>query len=154
AVLRAAWLKTPHQHQYRDAWITGEGPDASSMVKVLLRGSFHVPVLLSGVTCGGFNLIHPWRIQISCKEPVIVVVGSRPDNRAVKRALVKHFPDWEKRWELIRSLGPVHKVRTVASEGPVFFEQFGCSIREARLILKASAFVSRVPELLRVAGIL
>ena len=124
------------------------------MAEFLLRGSFHVPVLLSGVTFGGFNLIDPWRIQKSCKEPVIVVVGSRPDNRAVKRALFRHFSDWENRWELIRSLGPVHKLRTMASEGPVYFERFGCTTREARLILKTSALISRMPEPLRVAGIL
>jgi len=154
APLLAVWLKGPHLHQFRADWITVDGLDATRMAEFLLRGSFHIPVLLSGVTFGGFNLIDPWKIQKSCKAPVIVVVGSRPDNRAVKRALVKHFPDWERRWELIRSLGPVHKHRTMASEGPVFFEQFGCTIRKARLILKASAFVSRVPEPLRVAGIL
>lgn len=114
----------------------------------------HTPVLLSGVTFGGFNLIDPWKVQKLCNAPVIVVVGSRPDNWAVKRALFRHFPDWKKRWELIRSLGPLHKVRTMHSEGPVFFERFGSSTREAALILKASAFVSRVPEPLRVAGIL
>ena len=153
APLLAVWLKGPHLHQFRADWITVDGLDATRMAEFLLRDSFHIPVLLSGVTFGGFNLIDPWKIQKSCKAPVIVVVGSRPDNRAVKRALVKHFPDWEKRWELIRSLGPIHKLRTT-SEGPVFFEQFGCSIRETRLILKASAFVSRMPEPLRVAGIL
>jgi len=128
--------------------------DATRQTEVLLRGSHDVPILLSGVTFGGFNLIDPWKVQKFCKAPVVVVVGSRPDNRAVKRALFRHFPDWEKRWELIRSLGPLHKVRTMASEGPVFFEQCGCSTREAALILKASALVSRMPEPLRVAGIL
>jgi len=110
--------------------------------------------MLSGVTFGGFNIIDPWKVRKLFNAPVIVVVGSRPDNRAVKRALFKHFPDWEKRWELIRSLGPLYKLRTMASESPVFFERFGCSTREARLILKTWAFVSRMPEPLRVARIL
>ena len=154
APLLAVWLKGPHLHQFRADWITVDGLDATRMAEFLLRGSFHIPVLLSGVTFGGFNLIDPRKIQKSCKAPIIVVVGSRPDNRAVKRALFRHFSDWEKRWELIRSLGPVHKLRTIPREGPVFFERFGCTTREARLILKTSAFVSRVPEPLRVAGIL
>jgi endonuclease V-like protein UPF0215 family len=41
----------------------------------------------------------------------------------------------------------------MAGEGPVFFERFGCSTREAALILKSWAFVSRIPEPLRVGGI-
>ena len=154
APLLAVWLKGPHLHQVRADWITVDGLDATRKAEFLLRGSFQIPVLLSGVTFGGFNLIDPRKIQKSCKAPVIVVVGSRPGNRAVKRALFRHFSDWEKRWELIKSLGPVHKLRTMASEGPVFFERFGCTTREARLILKTSALISRMPEPLRVAGIL
>jgi endonuclease V-like protein UPF0215 family len=154
APLLAVWLKGPHLYQLRTERITVDGLDATRKTELLLKGSLRVPVLLSGVTFGGFNLIDPWKIQKLCKAPVIVVVGSRPDNRAVKRALSRHFPDWKKRWDLIKSLGPLHKARTMAGEGPVFFERFGCSTREAELILKTSAFVSRMPEPLRVAGIL
>ncbi|HEV2120792.1 MAG TPA: DUF99 family protein [Candidatus Bathyarchaeia archaeon] len=154
APLLAVWLKGPHLHQFRAGWITVDGLDATRKAEHLLKGSTHTPVLLSGVTFGGFNLIDPWKIQKLCKAPVIVVVGSRPDNRAVKRALTRHFPDWKRRWDLIRSLGPIQRVRAMIGEGPLFFERFGCSTREARLILKTSAFVSRVPEPLRVAGVL
>jgi len=154
APLLAVWLKGPHLHQLRTERITVDGLDGTRKTELLLKGSMHIPVLLSGVTFGGFNLIDPWKIQKLCKASVIVVVGSRPDNRAVKRALSRHFPDWKKRWDLIKSLGPLHKVRTMAGEGPMFFEQFGCSTREAGLLLKTSAFVSRMPEPLRVAGIL
>jgi uncharacterized protein len=154
APLLAVWLKGPHLHQLRTDWITVDGLDATGRAARLMDKSTNVTVLLSGVTFGGFNLIDPWRIQKLCKAPIIVVIGSRPDNRAVKRALSRHFPDWRQRWDLIRSLGPLHRIRTVAGEGPVFFERFGCSTREAGLILKSWAFVSRVPEPLRVAGIL
>jgi uncharacterized protein len=154
APLIAAWLKGPHLQQLRADWITVDGLDATRKAQILLKGSQHIPVLLSGATFGGFNLIDPLKIQKTTKAQVIVVIGSRPDNRAVKRALSRHFPDWKERWNLISSLGPLHKVRTIANEGPVFFERFGCSTRDATLILKGSAFVSRVPEPLRVAGIL
>jgi uncharacterized protein len=154
APLIAAWLKGPHLQKVRTDWITVDGLDATGKAQLLLKGSQHLPVLLSGVTFGGFNLIDPLKIQKVTKAPVIVVIGSRPDNRAVKRALSRHFPDWKDRWDLIRSLGPLHEVRTIANEGPVFFERFGCSTRDADLILKGSAMVSRIPEPLRVAGIL
>jgi uncharacterized protein len=154
APLLAVWLKGPHLHQLKTDWITVDGLDATRKTELLLKSSRHIPVLLSGVTFGGFNLIDPWKIQKLCKGPVVVVVGSRPDNMAVKRALSRHFPDWKERWDLIRSLGALRKVRTMAGEGPVFFERFGCLTRDAALILKSWAFVSRVPEPLRVAGIL
>lgn len=154
APLIAVWLKGSHLQQFRADWITVDGLDATRRAQLLLRDSRHIPVLLSGVTFGGFNLISPWKIHKLTKAPVIVVIGSRPDNRAVKRALSRHFSDWRERWNLVKSLGPLHHVRTMAGEGPVFFERFGCSTREARLILKSWAFVSRVPEPLRVAGIL
>lgn len=154
APLIVAWLKGPHLQKVRTDWITVDGLDATGKAQLLLKGSQHVPVLLSGVTFGGFNLIDPWKIQKMTKAPVIVVIGSRPDNRAVKRALSRHFPDWKERWTLIRSLEPLQKVRTIINEGPVFFERFGCSTQDADLILKGSAMVSRVPEPLRVAGIL
>ena len=154
APLIAVWLTGAHLQRLRTDWITVDGLDATRKAQLLLKGSQHFPVLLSGVTFGGFNLIDPWKIQKNTKAPVIVVIGSRPDNRAVKRALSRHFLDWKERWDLIRSLGPLHHVRTLANEGPVFYERFGCSVKEAALILKGSAFVSRVPEPLRVAGIL
>src|SRR4029077_6203356 len=152
--LIAAWLKGSHLQKVRTDWITVDVLDATGKAQLLLKGSQHLPVLLSGVTFGGFNLIDPRKIQKMTKAPVIVVIGSRPDNRAVKRALSRHFPDWKDRWDLIRSLGPLHKVLTIANEGPVFFERFGCSTRDADLILKGSPMVSRIPEPLRVAGIL
>lgn len=154
APLIAVWLKGVHLQQLRTNWITVDGLDATRKARLLLKDTSHTPVLLSGVTFGGFNLIDPWNIQKVAKAPVLVVIGSRPDNKAVKRALSRHFSDWRERWNLIKSLGPLHHVRTMAGEGPVFFERFGCSTREARLILKSWAFVSRVPEPLRVAGIL
>jgi uncharacterized protein len=154
APLIAVWLKGAHLQKLRTNWITVDGLDATRKAELLLKDSRHTPVLLSGVTFGGFNLIDPWRVKKNTKAPVIVVIRSRPDNRAVKRALSRHFPDWRERWDLIRSLGPLHQARTMANEGPVFFEQFGCSTQDATLILKGSAFVSRVPEPLRVAGIL
>ena len=154
APLIAVWLKGAHLQQLRTDWITVDGLDATRKAQLLLKGSQQYPVLLSGATFGGFNLIDPRKIQKGLKAPVIVVIGSRPDNRAVKRALYSHFPDWKERWDLIMSLGPLHRVRTIANESPVFFERFGCSAKDAALILRGSAFVSRIPEPLRVAGLL
>jgi uncharacterized protein len=157
APLMIVKLKGPHMTRARAGWITVDGMDGTERALELLSSSRSItscPILLGGVTFGGFNLIDPRRLQKRFKTPTIVVVGFRPDNRAVKSALVKHFPDWRKRWGVIRALGPLRSVRTMASENPIFYEAFGCSSGVARKILTSWAFVSRVPEPLRVAGLI
>ncbi len=155
APLVAVKLDGPHLTRVQAGWIDVDGLDATERGLNLL-GSLSVsdcPIFLAGVTFGGFNLIDPRKLQGRFGTPTIAVVGSRPNNRAVKRALVRHFPDWKKRWGIIRGLGPLRSVRTVAAENPIFYESFGCATSAARRILSGWALVSRMPEPLRVAGL-
>jgi len=153
APLVAALLEGPHLQKVHATRITVDGLDATEKALGLLRRWKPFPILLSGVTFAGFNLIDPHILHRSYRVPVIVVVGSRPDNRAVKRALVKHFPDWKRRWRIISSLGLLRTVRTSLGEPPIYFEFFGCSRREATSLLKAYSYISRLPEPIRVAGL-
>src|SRR2546425_6730585 len=155
APLVVAQLNGPHLVKARAAWISVDGLDATSVASRLvsslqLRDS---PILLSGATFAGFNIINPRVLQRKFRTPTIVVIGSRPNNRAVKRALVTHFPDWKRRWRILSSLGSLHQVRTFRNEGPIFYEAFGCADDEARRILRDWSYVSRIPEPLRVAGL-
>ena len=155
APLLAVRLEGPRLVSACTGWLKIDGTDgtqrAGQLVKRLMMTK--CPILLAGVTFGGFNLIDPCILHNVFRVPVLVVVGSRPDNKAVKRALVKHFPDWKERWEIVRSLGPLRKARTIRNESPIFYESFGCTPRRAREILARCAFVARVPEPLRVAGL-
>src|SRR5438132_2604180 len=92
-------------------------------------------------------------MQIRFSTQTVVVISAHVNIRAVVHALVRHFPDWRRRWRILSSLGPLHHVRTVRNEGPIFYEAFGCDNDEARGILKEWAYVSRIPEPLRVAGL-
>jgi endonuclease V-like protein UPF0215 family len=155
APLVVAQLNGPHLVKARAAWIRVDGLDATSVASRLLsslqlRDS---PILLAGATFGGFNIINPRVLQRKFRTPALVVIGSRPNNRAVKRALMRHFPDWKRRWRILSSLGPLRQVRAFRNEGPIFYEAFGCAGDEARRILKEWAYVSRIPEPLRVAGL-
>ena len=155
APLVAVRLVGPHLVKARVGSITVDGLDATSVASRML-GPLLVrdcPILLAGATFGGFNIINPRILQRKFRTPTIVVIGSRPDNRAVKHALVRHFTDWRGRWRILSSLGPLRQTRTVRNEGPVFYETFGCADDQARRILRDWAFVSRVPEPLRVAGL-
>ncbi len=156
APLVVAQLNGPHLVKAKVARITVDGLDATLVASRLL-GTLQLrdsPILLAGATCAGFNIINPRALQRKFRTPTIVVIGSRPNNRAVKRALVKHFPDWRKRWRILSSLGPLRQARTFQNEGPIFFEAFGFADGEARKILREWAYVSRIPEPLRVAGLI
>jgi endonuclease V-like protein UPF0215 family len=109
---------------------------------------------LGGVTFAGFNLIDPHVLHRRFHSPVLVVTGARPDNRAVKNALKNHFQDWKERWRIINSLGLLRNVKTVPEENPLFYETIGCTSTEAHRILKSLAYVSRIPEPLRVASMI
>src|SRR6266849_6136910 len=155
APLVVAQLNGSHLVKARAAWITVDGLDATSVASRLLS-SLQLqdsPILLAGATFAGFNIINPRVLQRKFRTPAIVVIGSRPSNRAVKRALMRHFPDWKRRWRILSSLGPLRQVRAFRNEGPIFYEAFGCAEDEARRILNEWAYVSRIPEPLRVAGL-
>lgn len=155
APLLAVRLDGPRLVRACAGWLRIDGLDGTQRARQLVKRLFVMkcPILLAGVTFAGFNLIDPHVLHRVFRVPVLVVVGSRPDNRAVKRALVKHFPDWRERWKIIQSLGPLRKIRTVRHESPIFYEAIGCTPKEAREILARSMFVARVPEPLRVAGL-
>jgi uncharacterized protein len=155
APLVVAQLNGPHLVKAKVARITVDGLDAT-LVAARLLGTLQLrdsPILLAGATFAGFNIINPRVLQRKFRTPTIVVIGSRPNNRAVKRALVKHFPDWRRRLRILSSLGPLRQARTFQNEGPIFFEAFGCGDGEAKRILRECAYVSRIPEPLRVAGL-
>ena len=155
APLVVAQLRGPHLVKAKVARIGVDGLDATLVASRLL-GSLQLrdsPILLAGATFAGFNIINPRVLQRRFRTPTIVVIGSRPNNRAVKRALLRHFPDWRRRWRILSGLGPLHQVRTFQNEGPIFYEAFGCEDNEARKILTEWAYVSRIPEPLRVAGL-
>ena len=154
APLVAALLEGPHLQHVHTTQITVDGIDATTQALKLLKGWKPVPIFLSGVTFAGFNLIDPHILQKEFRVPVIVVVGSRPDNRAVKRALVKHFPDWKRRWKIINSLGPLRNVQTNPDEPQIHYEAVGCSPIESANLLRSTSYVSRIPEPVRVAGLL
>src|SRR5205807_1348997 len=155
APLVVAQLNGPHLVKARVGRISVDGLDATAVASRLL-GSLQLrdsPILLAGATYAGFNIINPRVLNRRFRTPTIVVVGSRHNNRAVKRALVRHFPDWRRRWRILSSLGPLRQLRTFQNENPIFYEAFGCRHDEARRILTEWAYVSRIPEPMRVAGL-
>jgi len=134
--------------------ITVDGLDATEKaVSVLRRWDFEV-VMLAGVSFAGFNVIDPVVLNKEFGKPVVVVSRVKPDNRAVKQALIRHFRNWKRRWEVFERLGPIHEVRVFAEEPPLYVEVVDAEVEWASRLITSFAVCGRVPEPLRVARLI
>lgn len=133
--------------------ITVDGLDATEKtIKVLKELKFDA-VMLAGVSFGGFNLIDPLELFNKFRTPIIVVSKKKPNNEAVKRALVRHFDDWKIRLGIIEKLGPIHEIALSNGKGPLYIESVGSDIRQVSKLINALTVIGDVPEPVRVAKI-
>jgi len=134
--------------------ITVDGLDASEKLISMLRcWTFHT-VMLAGVSFAGFNLVDPTLVFEEFSKPVITVSRTKPDNIAVKNALLRHFEDWRIRWSIFEKLGPIHEVVSIINEAPLYVEVVGGDIEWASGLIRASAACCRIPEPIRVARLI
>ncbi|MEM3705210.1 MAG: DUF99 family protein [Candidatus Bathyarchaeia archaeon] len=134
--------------------VTVDGMDATEVLLNMVKGWSFGAVLLSGVSFAGFNIIDPTVIHERYGKPVVVISRAEPDNVAVKRALKRHFKDWEIRWSIFEKLGEVHKVQVIEDAEPVYIETIGETVEWAQALIQAFSFFGRIPEPLRVARLI
>ena len=131
-----------------------DGLDATEKVLKMLEGGSADAILLGGITFAGFNIIDPNVVYRETGVPVIIYSSEEPESGAMLHALKAHFEDWRTRWSIIEGLGNVYKTVTRPGEPPVYFEAVGGSPSWAEEVLKSSAVVCRIPEPVRVAGLI
>jgi len=131
-----------------------DGVDAQGILVSLLRRLSYDVVMLSGISFAGFNLVDLKWLAGKVGKPVIAVIREKPDNKAVRDALRKHFGDWRRRWRAVKDAGSIYSCKPLADEPRLYFEARGCSPASARKIIVSSSTVSRLPEPVRVAGLL
>lgn len=134
--------------------VSVDGRDSTDVLLGMLRDTRCDVVILGGVSFAGFNVVDPHRIHGGLGVPVIVYSGEEPDNVSTLAALRAHFPDWGERWAPIERLGDVYSTVTKGESPPVFFEKIGCTREWAENVLRSSAALTRIPEPVRVAGII
>ena len=140
----------------RTGSITLDGTDANDAVLHLLksiRSNFDA-VMLSSISLGGFNLVNMPKLAHDVGKPVIAIAREKPDNNAVRRALLDHFTDWRERWATVVAAGPVYSCKPMLGEPKLYYEVKGASPAFARHLIKATSAISRLPEPIRVARIL
>jgi endonuclease V-like protein UPF0215 family len=154
ALLMAALFKGSRIHAVRVGTIEVDGNDAAIVLQLLLRRLRYDIVLLSGISFAGFNLIDISKLTRKLHKPIIAISREKPNNKAVKLALREHFKDWKTRWNIVCAAGKLYSCKPLASEPQLYFEVKGATPEYARRVIIGTAFISRVPEPLRVARIL
>jgi len=134
--------------------ITVDGTDATARLLEMLNEFTYDAILLGGISFAGFNLIDPNKVYAVVNKPVVVVSKERPDNIAVKRALVCHFEDWATRWEIIEKLGVIHEVSSMPGEAPIYIEVIGAEVSWAQKLIRNLSYHCRIPEPVRVARLI
>jgi endonuclease V-like protein UPF0215 family len=134
--------------------ITVDGLNATERLSANIRDWAFDAVLLSGISFAGFNLIDPLKVSEAFGKPLIIVSGTRPNNKIVKKALRAHFEDWQTRWTIFEKLGPVHKTVTLFGKRSVYLETVYATVEWASQLVCALAFWGRLPEPLRVARLI
>ena len=130
-----------------------DGFDATEKLLGMLNGVEADAIILGGITFAGFNIIDPSLIFNEIGMPVIIYSGKKPDDEEMLFALKKHFDDWMERWKIVEGLGEVSELVVRPCDPPVYFETVGGSKEWAEVVLRSSALVCRIPEPVRVAGL-
>lgn len=134
--------------------ITVDGLDATEKLAEGLKEWEFDAIMLGGVSFAGFNLIDPTVIYEKFKKPVIIISRTKPNNRAVKRALQRHFEDWRKRWKVFLKLGSIHKIAIKHGEAPLYIETVGANVKWVSKTIRTLCFCGRIPEPLRAARLI
>lgn len=148
-LLRGAWID-----DFKADRITVDGLDASDKLIAMLRHWSFDAVMLAGVSFAGFNLVDPTMVFEEFDTPVVVISRTKPNNVAVKKALLQHFEDWRVRWRIFEKLGPIHQVVSMLREPPLYVEVVGTTADWATKLIRASAPCCRIPEPVRVARLI
>ena len=153
ALLAAVLFQNSRILAVRVGRIHVDGRDANRVLESILKTVRFDVVMLSGISFAGFNLIDIAELAQSTRKPVIAITGERPDNAAVRRALRGHFGDWQERWRMVQNAGRLYAFKPLPQEPPLYFEVKGASSAFAKQTIASTAIISRLPEPIRVAGI-
>lgn len=137
--------------------ITRDGLDATETIVTMIKNSKHYGqirvIMLDGITYGGFNVIDIQELYRKTGLPVIVVMRSYPDFEKIISAL-RHFSDWEARWNIIKKAGEIEKLVTGRNGTPIYIQKAGIGAKNAEKIIHLTSIRSNIPEPLRVAHLI
>jgi len=154
ALLVAVLLRGVEVENAKIKEITVDGLDATKKLAEMLSDWEFAAILLAGVSFAGFNVIDPTKIHEKFEKPVVIISRTKPNNKAVKQALQRHFEDWEIRWRIFEKLGSAHRILVLAGEPPLYVETVGVEVKWACNLIRALSVCGRIPESIRIARLI
>lgn len=154
AILCAVLMKAHKILNVKLSRIQVDGFDATEKLINILESISTDVIILSGITFAGFNIIDPHQIFKKFNLPIIIIATKKPNNISMFKALKSNFCDWRKRWEIIESLGKIYSTITKPGDPEIYFEVIGNNCDWAEMVLKECSTLCRIPEPVRVAGII
>lgn len=129
-----------------------DGDDANGAIVAMVRDSRFFEqvrmVMVDGAALGGFNVVDVRALSEQLGVPVMTVSRDEPDMGAIRSALKAHFPDWERRFEIISR----NHVRPVeVPDGRVYVTSEGIEEREADAMVRRCTVRGCLPEPVRLA---
>ncbi|MHA1509503.1 MAG: endonuclease dU, partial [Promethearchaeota archaeon] len=139
--------------------ITIDGDDATEVLIELIRqNEKHVQyVITDTITFGGFNIIDLEEIHSATNKPIIAVTEKEVDLNAVKKAILKTFPQNNRaKLRKIVNAGNLYETVTETAGGlsKVYFHSKGISFTDVEALFQKVCIDSKIPEPVRLAHII
>jgi endonuclease V-like protein UPF0215 family len=136
-----------------------DGDDATEvLIELTKQNEKHVQYILTDtITFGGFNIIDLERVYDNTKKPIIAVTERMVDLRAVRKAVVKKFPNnYETKLLNIVNAGDLYEtsIETAGGISKVYFHSKGIQFSEVDSLLHKVCIDSKTPEPVRLAHII
>ena len=136
-----------------------DGDDATEvLIELIKQNEKHVQFILTDtITFGGFNIIDLEEIYKATNKPIIAVTEKKVDLDAVKKAILKKFPqnDIVKLRKIVNA-GNLYETVIETAGGPskVFFHSKGISFADVNSLFQKVCIDSKIPEPVRLAHII
>lgn len=132
-----------------------DGEDANEAISSMVRDSRFSEqvrmIMVDGAALGGFNVIDVQALSEDLGVPVLTVSRYEPDLTSIRDALKAHFPDWERRFEIISR----NRVRPVdVPDGQIYVTSEGIVENEADAMVRRCIVRGCLPEPVRLAHLL
>jgi endonuclease V-like protein UPF0215 family len=139
--------------------ITIDGDDATDvLIELTKQNEKHIQYILTDtITFGGFNIIDLEKVCVITKKPIIAVTERLVNLEAVRKAVVKKFPDkYEQKLQNIVNAGELYEttIETAGGYSKVYFHAKGIQISKVESLLHKVCIDSKTPEPVRLAHII
>jgi endonuclease V-like protein UPF0215 family len=135
-----------------------DGDDATeALIDLTKQNEKHVQYILSdSITFGGFNIIDLDKVYGITKKPIIAVTERLVNLEAVRKAVVKKFPNkYGQKLQNIVNAGELYEtsIETAGGFSKVYFHSKGIQFSEVDSLLRKVCIDSKTPEPVRLAHI-